>query len=125
MPLQGADHPATNTADSAFQPTGIVDDSGFKKRRTKAGLVDHDATVPTANTLTVTDNPDPLADGLVATIDDQCVGCGNCGVMIHQAGLCPSFFEATIISNPSWLERAISSVRRRVISALQEHEPIQ
>ena len=75
--------------------------------------------------LTIKDNPDPLADGLVATIDDQCVGCGNCGVMIHQAGLCPSFFEATIINNPSWLERAISSVRRRAIGALQEHEPIQ
>jgi hypothetical protein len=45
--------------------------------------------------------------------------------MIHQAGLCPSFFEATIINNPSWLERAISSVRRRVIGALQRHEPIQ
>ena len=53
MLLQGADRPATNTADSALQPTGIVDDSGFKKRRTKSGLVDHDATVPTANALVV------------------------------------------------------------------------
>ena len=73
--------------------------------------------------LTVKDNPDPLADGPVAVIDNQCVGCGNCGVMAHQAGLCPSFFEATIINNPSWRERTISNVRQWVIGALQGSEP--
>ncbi|MDP6951078.1 MAG: indolepyruvate ferredoxin oxidoreductase subunit alpha [Arenicellales bacterium] len=73
--------------------------------------------------LTVKDNPDPLAEGPVTVIDDQCVGCGNCGVIAHQAGLCPSFFEATIINNPSWLERVISHVRRRVIGTLHASEP--
>jgi indolepyruvate ferredoxin oxidoreductase, alpha subunit len=69
--------------------------------------------------LTIKDNPDPLLDDPVAHIDNSCVGCGNCGAVVHEAGLCPSFFKAEIVSNPYWFERSVAGLRRRVISALQ------
>ncbi len=69
--------------------------------------------------LTVKDNPDPLFDDPVAHIDNACVGCGNCGAVAHQASLCPSFFEAEIVSNPGWVERRLDRLRRAVIGFLQ------
>ena len=44
---------------------------------------------------------DPLRDDPVAAIDESCVGCGNCGEVADAAVLCPSFYRADIIHNPS------------------------
>jgi indolepyruvate ferredoxin oxidoreductase alpha subunit len=56
-------------------------------------------------TLTVKDNPDPLRLDPVATVIDGCVGCGLCGENAHAAVLCPSFYRAEVIQNPSWWDR--------------------
>jgi indolepyruvate ferredoxin oxidoreductase, alpha subunit len=62
-------------------------------------------------TLTVKDNPDPLRRDPVATVIDGCVGCGLCGENAHAAVLCPSFYRAEIIQNPTLLDRAVSKLR--------------
>jgi indolepyruvate ferredoxin oxidoreductase alpha subunit len=63
-------------------------------------------------TLTVKDNPDPLRRDPVATVIDGCVGCGLCGENAHAAVLCPSFYRAEVIQNPTPLDRFASRVRR-------------
>jgi indolepyruvate ferredoxin oxidoreductase, alpha subunit len=55
-------------------------------------------------TLTVKDNPDPLRRDPVATVIDGCVGCGLCGENAHAAILCPSFYRAEVIQNPTLLD---------------------
>jgi len=56
-------------------------------------------------TLTVKDNPDPLRRDPVATVIEGCVGCGLCGENAHAAVLCPSFYRAEVIQNPTWWDR--------------------
>jgi indolepyruvate ferredoxin oxidoreductase alpha subunit len=70
--------------------------------------------------LSVKTNPDPLRKDPVATVLDSCVGCGLCGEVSHAAVLCPSFYRADIISNPSWWDRAVAGVRRKVIGYFQD-----
>ena len=70
--------------------------------------------------LTVKDNPDPLRKDPVATVIDSCVGCGVCGEVSHAAVLCPSFYRADIVSNPTRWERLVAGLRRRVIGFLQD-----
>ncbi|UWQ36847.1 indolepyruvate ferredoxin oxidoreductase subunit alpha [Leisingera aquaemixtae] len=62
---------------------------------------------------------DPLRDDPVAHIDQSCVGCGNCGEVADAAILCPSFYEARVVHNPSSFERWTAGLRSRVISWLQ------
>ncbi len=62
-------------------------------------------------TLTVKDNPDPLRTDPVATVIDGCVGCGLCGENAHAATLCPSFYRAEVIQNPSAWDRLVAGVR--------------
>ena len=62
---------------------------------------------------------DPLRDDPVAHIDQTCVGCGNCGEVADAAILCPSFYEARVVHNPSGFERWKAGLRTRVISWLQ------
>ena len=62
---------------------------------------------------------DPLRDDPVATIDQSCVGCGNCGEVAEAAILCPSFYQADRIYNPGWFERQFDKLRRTVIASLQ------
>ena len=50
---------------------------------------------------------------------NSCVGCGLCGEVSHAAVLCPSFYRASIINNPSFFDRALARVRAFVIGALQ------
>jgi indolepyruvate ferredoxin oxidoreductase alpha subunit len=69
--------------------------------------------------LTIADNPDPLRLDPVATVLDSCVGCGLCGEVAHAAVLCPSFYRADIVTNPSWWERFVARVRQRLIAILQ------
>src|SRR6266850_358397 len=61
-------------------------------------------------TLTIKDNPDPLRTDPVATVIDGCVGCGLCGENAHAAVLCPSFYRAEVIQNPSLWDRLVSKI---------------
>jgi indolepyruvate ferredoxin oxidoreductase, alpha subunit len=56
-------------------------------------------------TLTIKDNPDPLRRDPVATVIEGCVGCGLCGENAHAAVLCPSFYRAEVIQNPTWWDK--------------------
>jgi indolepyruvate ferredoxin oxidoreductase alpha subunit len=62
---------------------------------------------------------DPLRDDPVATIDNSCVGCGNCGEVAEAAVLCPSFYRADVIHNPTSADRFLARLRGAVIGALQ------
>ncbi|MBR9651554.1 indolepyruvate ferredoxin oxidoreductase subunit alpha [Thalassovita aquimarina] len=69
--------------------------------------------------LSVKDTGDPLRDDPVAAIDQTCVGCGNCGEVADAAVLCPSFYQAEIVTNPSAKEKRRASRARKIISWLQ------
>ncbi|MEM7424120.1 MAG: indolepyruvate ferredoxin oxidoreductase subunit alpha, partial [Pseudomonadota bacterium] len=62
---------------------------------------------------------DPLRDDPVASIDESCVGCGNCGEVADAAVLCPSFYRADLIDNPGWWDRFSDAWRLRIIGWLQ------
>ena len=47
-------------------------------------------------------------DDPVAAIDNNCVGCGNCGEVSEAAVLCPSFYRADIIHNPTRWDRFLA-----------------
>ena len=69
--------------------------------------------------LSVKHTDDPLKDDPVAAIDNSCVGCGNCGEVSEAAVLCPSFYRADVISNPTGWDRFVHRVRTAVIGWLQ------
>jgi indolepyruvate ferredoxin oxidoreductase alpha subunit len=69
--------------------------------------------------LSIQPNPDPLRTDPVATVLDSCVGCGNCGDVSHAAVLCPSFYKAQIVSNPTGWDKLRERVRSAVIGWLQ------
>lgn len=69
--------------------------------------------------LSIKANPDPLRTDPVATVLDSCVGCGLCGEVSHAAVLCPSFYRARIVSNPTWWDRLRQTLRQAVIGPLQ------
>jgi indolepyruvate ferredoxin oxidoreductase, alpha subunit len=69
--------------------------------------------------LTIKPNPDPLRRDPIATVVDSCVGCGLCGEVAHAAVLCPSFYRAEIINNPTAWDRFRQRVRMAVIGWLQ------
>jgi indolepyruvate ferredoxin oxidoreductase alpha subunit len=69
--------------------------------------------------LSVKPTDDPLRDDPVATIDESCVGCGNCGDVAEAATLCPSFYRADIIHNPTGWDRLKANLRGRIIGYLQ------
>ncbi|TSD56021.1 indolepyruvate ferredoxin oxidoreductase subunit alpha [Variovorax sp. KBS0712] len=69
--------------------------------------------------LSIKPNPDPLRIDPVATVLDSCVGCGNCGDVSHAAVLCPSFYKAQVVSNPTAWDRFRQRVRTAVIGWMQ------
>ena len=69
--------------------------------------------------LTIKPNPDPLRRDPIATVLDSCVGCGLCGEVAHAAVLCPSFYRAEIINNPTTWDRFKLRLRKSVIGWLQ------
>lgn len=69
--------------------------------------------------LTVKPNPDPLRRDPIAHVDNSCVGCGLCGEVSHAAVLCPSFYRAELIHNPTWTDRLLARLRQAVIGWLQ------
>jgi len=72
--------------------------------------------------LSIKPNPDPLRSDPVATVLDSCVGCGVCGEVSHAAVLCPSFYKARIVSNPTAWDRFAERVRGGVIGWLQTRD---
>ena len=62
---------------------------------------------------------DPLRDDPVAHIDQTCVGCGNCGEVADTAVLCPSFYQADVVHNPTRFERWRAQKTSQIISWLQ------
>lgn len=69
--------------------------------------------------LSVRDSGDPLKDDPVAHVDASCVGCGHCGEVADAAVLCPSFYRADIIDNPTKADRLVARVRAALIGWLQ------
>ncbi|MBN8476067.1 indolepyruvate ferredoxin oxidoreductase subunit alpha [Sulfuritalea sp.] len=69
--------------------------------------------------LTIKDSLDPLRRNPVAHVMDSCVGCGLCGEAVQAAALCPSFFRAGIVSNPSIWDRLRGALERLLIGFLQ------
>ncbi|SAK87252.1 2-oxoacid ferredoxin oxidoreductase [Caballeronia fortuita] len=69
--------------------------------------------------LSIKPNPDVLRTDPVATVLDSCVGCGLCGEVSHAAVLCPSFYRAQIISNPTRADKLRQRTRDAVIGWLQ------
>jgi indolepyruvate ferredoxin oxidoreductase alpha subunit len=72
--------------------------------------------------LSIQPNPDPLRTHPVTHIDNSCVGCGNCGEVAHAAVLCPSFYKASIVTNPSRWERFRRGLSARIIGWLQRRD---
>jgi indolepyruvate ferredoxin oxidoreductase alpha subunit len=72
--------------------------------------------------LSIKPNPDPLRQDPVAHVDNSCVGCGLCGEVAHAAVLCPSFYRASIVSNPTRWERLRKRVAVALIGFLQSRD---
>jgi indolepyruvate ferredoxin oxidoreductase alpha subunit len=65
--------------------------------------------------LTIKPSSDPLRTDPIAHVDNSCVGCGVCGEVAHAAILCPSFYRADVVSNPTRWERWRHRLRTRII----------
>ena len=72
--------------------------------------------------LTLAPNPDPLRREPITKVINSCVGCGLCGEVAHAAVLCPSFYRASVIHNPTRFDRLKAKVREVVIGWLQRGE---
>ena len=68
--------------------------------------------------LTIKPGPNPLRKDPIATINQNCVGCGLCGENAQSATLCPSFYKAEVVTNPGFLERSLHALRSKVISMI-------
>ena len=99
--------------------------AGRRVLRTKYGVDDETCTgdhscirLSGCPTLSVKPSRDPLKRDPVATVEAGCVGCGLCGEVAQAAALCPSFWRADVVTNPSPFERVVDRVRRTVIGWL-------
>jgi indolepyruvate ferredoxin oxidoreductase alpha subunit len=73
--------------------------------------------------LTVKPNPDPLKIDPVAHVDNSCVGCGLCGEVSHAEVLCPSFYKAQVVFNPTARDRIVQRFRGWMVGMLQTRDP--
>ena len=69
--------------------------------------------------LTIKSNPDPLRQDPIAHVDNTCVGCGVCGEVAHAAVLCPSFYRARLLFNPTRWDRVLQRLRSHIIGFFQ------
>jgi indolepyruvate ferredoxin oxidoreductase alpha subunit len=69
--------------------------------------------------LTIRPNPDPLRQDPIAHVEDSCVGCGVCGEVAHAAVLCPSFYRAQMVFNPTRFDRVLQKLRAAIIGFFQ------
>jgi len=67
--------------------------------------------------LTIAPNPDCLHLEPVTKVSPSCVACGLCGEVAHAAVLCPSFYRASVIHNPSIWDR----LRARLFDLIIRH----
>jgi len=72
--------------------------------------------------LTLAPSGDALKPDPVAHVDEHCVACGHCGEVADAAVLCPSFYKAHRVNNPSTGERWRARWRGRVIRWLQTRQ---
>jgi indolepyruvate ferredoxin oxidoreductase, alpha subunit len=72
--------------------------------------------------LTLAPSGDALKPDPVAHVDAQCVACGHCGEVADSAVLCPSFYRAHTVHNPSGFERWIARWRARAVGWLQARQ---
>lgn len=72
--------------------------------------------------LSIKPNPDALRTDPVAAVLDSCVGCGLCGEVSHAAVLCPSFYRAQIVTNPTRWDKLGQRLRNAVIGWLQARD---
>lgn len=75
--------------------------------------------------LSIKPNPDALRTDPVASVLDSCVGCGLCGEVSHAAVLCPSFYRAQIVSNPTRWDKLRQRLRDAVIGFLQQRDAVR
>ncbi|WP_312797611.1 indolepyruvate ferredoxin oxidoreductase subunit alpha [Tianweitania sp.] len=75
--------------------------------------------------LSVKELDDPLRDDPVAAIDNSCVACGNCGEVAEAAVLCPSFFRADVIHNPTRWDMFKAKISMAVIAFLQRRRAMR
>jgi indolepyruvate ferredoxin oxidoreductase alpha subunit len=75
--------------------------------------------------LTIKENPDPLRKDPIAHVNTGCVGCGLCGEVAHAAILCPSFFRAEIVYNPTAFERFMAKLRQKIIRPFMTKEAVR
>ena len=75
--------------------------------------------------LTVKPNPDKLRRDPIAHVDNSCVGCGLCGEVSHAAVLCPSFYRAELISNPTGWDRFRARVSAWFIGWMQSRMSVR
>ncbi|MGQ0794463.1 MAG: thiamine pyrophosphate-dependent enzyme [Deltaproteobacteria bacterium] len=68
--------------------------------------------------LTLKKSPTILRDAPIAHIESSCVGCGLCGEIAHAASLCPSFYRAEVVENPSFLDRLADKLNSFFIGLL-------
>jgi indolepyruvate ferredoxin oxidoreductase alpha subunit len=69
--------------------------------------------------LSIRPGTDALRLDPVAHVDNTCVGCGLCGEVSHAAVLCPSFYRAALVYNPSRRDRLLSWLRGLAIGLFQ------
>lgn len=70
--------------------------------------------------LSVKQLADPLRDDPVVAIDNSCVGCGNCGEVSEAAALCPSFYRADVIHNPTSWDKIKDRLSMAIVRFLQD-----
>ena len=69
--------------------------------------------------LSIAPNPDPLRRDPITQVQNSCVACGLCGEVADAAVLCPSFYRAQMISNPTWWDKLRHRVNGWVVGRLQ------
>ncbi len=75
--------------------------------------------------LSMKETSDPLKEDPVAAIDQSCVGCGHCGEVADAAVLCPSFYRADVVHNPTAWDRFMARMRSGLIGWLQHRREAQ
>lgn len=69
--------------------------------------------------LTLAPSGDALKPDPVASVDEACVACGHCGEVADAAVLCPSFYKAHKVNNPTKWDVWISGLRASAVGWLQ------
>ena len=69
--------------------------------------------------LTLKESSDPFKETPVANVDQGCFACGHCGEVAHAAQLCPSFYKAEAIRNPTLIRRFASAINRGLLTAMR------